>query len=187
LRKLLIYLVLQLSIIYQVNAALPNQSREMQVISLQGYKVAVDNDPLWSWKIKYDNNIPVFIAHTPEFYYPSATVNVRYHNNVVINGTPSEIKALARSAIKQALKYYELEKTEVSESFKQVKFKQLDGYEFNTVGIIEDQPHDIKIVIAKNEHGKILSFLAYTRKDKMNHIQPAITRILNGVSFLRKF
>lgn len=185
--KIFFFFLFQLCVIYQANAVIPDQSREMQVISLQGYKVSLDNDPPWSWKIKYDKQVPVFVAHTPENYYPTATVNIRYHNNVVINDAPAEINAVARSAIKEALKYYEVDKTEIKKDLIKVNYNQLNGYEFNAKGIIQGEPHDIKIVITKNEHGKILSFLAYTRRNKMNHIQPAITRILNGVSFLRKF
>jgi len=185
--KLSFGLLLLMILKCQFVVALPVQSREMQVLNIKGYNIAVDNDPAWSWKVKYNKDVPVFIAQTPEKYYPPATVNVRYHKNIIIKDHPAEVRAVARSAIKTSLQHYDVKDINVNNSMRKVTYKQLNGYELNASGFINGDEHDIKIVVVRNVHGRMMSFLVYTSPGKMSHIQAAVKRIFNSVSFLRKY
>jgi len=180
-------LLLLLVLKYQLVLALPVQSREMQVLNIKGYNIAVDNDPAWNWKVKYNKDVPVFIAQTPEKYYPPATVNVRYHKDIMINDHPAELRSAARSAIKTSLQHYDVKDINVNNSMRKVTYRQVKGYELNVSGFVNGDEHDIKIVVVRNVHGKMMSFLVYTSPGKMDHIQAAVKRIFNSVSFLRKY
>ncbi len=159
---------------------LPNQSRELVFIETSAFEIGIDNDPLWGWTKDESIEAVEFTTQTPKNYYPPAVVNVRYHKN--ISAKASELRDVAKAAIKQAEENFSLNNSTV-DSMTKVSYRSLRGYEVTFRSKVSGEVQDIKLLIAKSPKGNMLSMMVLTLPDKLPHVQPAVNRIFNNINF----
>lgn len=178
-------LVLYLLSIQGAWGSLPVQSREIQHILVSaGYQVAVDNDPPWQYDVINQGGGGVFIAQTPEAYYPPAAVNIRYHPETAV--ASDEMLAFARGVLEGTVKNFGSQVNAAEIKLSSARYGELEGYQGDFPGLVNGQKQDIRLFVARNVGGKAMTLIAFTLPGKMGHIEPAIERIWRHIRFLNK-
>jgi hypothetical protein len=158
----------------------PTQSRELQFIQLDEFEIGIDNDPKWIWTTRHHDDITEFSAATPKYYYPPALLNVQYFKNVQV--PKDELFATAKVTIQQAQQNFNGSKPLIT-NLRKVSYGELQGYEAVFEAKVDGVLHDIKLLVATNNDGNMLTLLAYTLPGKLPHVQPALKRAWDHIHF----
>lgn len=165
-----------------VYAQQQEQSRKMVTVVVESgniaYEVSVDANPPWRYRTMRIQGYPVFVAHTPKGYSPLATVNIRFFPGMGVKA--SKMKAFSRGAIDSALQNYNAQSTP---ELAPAHYGRLEGYQVTFRGRVTGKPRAVRIFIARNSKGDVMTLSVFTLPDKISHVMPAVERIWESIRF----
>lgn len=162
---------------------LPVQSRPIDIYEIaEGYNIAFDNSPEWSYEYEPHPKAPAFNLFTPENYYPPAAVIVRFHKGQIITQGEDYFKDLAFGAIETSALNNGNEKIKMVD-LQPATYRQLKGYSaIYSSGSGKDKL-DNRIYMTRNSKGQLMSMTVTTLPGKLDHIEAATRRIFDNISF----
>lgn len=161
------------------------QSRELQNLWVKaGFQIGVDTDPAWEWYALPEVNQSVFVIESPAFYYPPAVMNVRY-NRYHPPQDPDTFKQTAYFALVNIQKKYGAKTHFKFRDISAAVYGELKGYEQTSMVELDGEEFSNKTFVGLNRENKLIVLNAVTIPGKIDHLQPAISRMWGTIRFLK--
>ncbi len=162
-------------------ASAPIQSRQLQLIQVgNSYQIGVDTDPQWSWKIASGNSAPVFIAVSPEHYYPPTIVTFSYYTKTKLPGTNQALKGAALEAIVRSARNFGFDIKSQDVVLQPVKYRNFSGFSSAFTAEHQKTLQDVEVHVGRAVSGHPVSMTVITRPAKLPHLSHLISRIGNS-------
>lgn len=162
------------------------QSRELQLLWVKsGFEIGVDTDPAWTWHSISEEFYDVFVIESPEFYYPPATINVRYNKFLRQNAYDFQFKKTAYFTISEIQKKYGAVSGLKFNDLIEVQYGELRGFEQTSIVQFEGTQLQSKVFVGLNSENILIVLNATTLPDKMQHLQPVLNRFWRSIKFLQ--
>ena len=164
--------------------SLPNEPRYVKWVDAYTYKIPVGKKPMWQYDLRWqgDGKPAMFIAESPQYYYPSAVINA---NHFIDNKAPSgdrDFRFFAKGAIESIAKNYGYA-NELLPKINYSKKGQLSGYEVVVEGKVDGANRDVIIYFAAAPDRTVFSLVAHTLPGKALHLKNMFDRTAINVEF----
>jgi len=167
----------------------PLQSRLIERVDAGTFQFPIDQTPKWLYtKHWISESVPMmFIAETPEKYYPPATFNAQHFADKQVPKGATDAKHFFRGLTEAVAKNYGYIGGEIDRDLYKAETRgDLSGYMVSVPGNIDGVKQDLIIFAATAKNDTPFILTAFTDPGKAAHLQTTFDRIAINIEFKSK-
>ncbi|GGK65898.1 hypothetical protein [Amphritea balenae] len=155
-------------------------SRAMAINQVEALQLTIwtEAQPNWPTRLEQHRGRSVFVAESPDNYYPPAAMSWAV---MPFNVTDAELDGVFQQALKSAQNNYQSRSGVATASDK--VYGTLAGRQATFQGKVGNQPVDVRFFIGSEPGKPLIVMQAYTLPDKLPHLKHQIRRSWNNVSY----
>ncbi len=163
----------------------PLQSRMVEWVDAGTFKFPVDQSPLWLHNKEWagDERPVLFVAETPDKYYPPATFNAQHFVKEFVPENEQDSKYFFKGIIESVAKNYGFSGSHIK-NINYVEKGVLQGYMVSLPGEIQGVSQDVIIYAAAAADKTVFVLTAFTLPGKAPHLQTTFDRVAINIEFV---